>query len=435
MTHILKPSAFNRIILLFVLGVSTIGWSSCDDPALFNFKTERSDIHYNLDKIDTFNVFLKTIREDSLRAENFTRDLLGSYYDPVFGLTNASIYTEIRLPKKIVSYGTNRVFDSLVLHLKYSYNNNYFGWLDDEISFEVYELKQRIYLDTPYYSSTNILFDPTPIGSFSGKVVPNGKNVIKVKLSESLGNKILNASNEELGDDTKFKNILKGLAIIPKSTNKTGVIVTLNLENDTSGLSLYFHNDSGAFISKFQINDKCARVSKFSHSYNNSLVLDQLNNPSKYFEQVYVQPLAGLKANVDIPDLKKLATLGPIAINRAELILHQSPVFPYLDYQIPSLILLVTDSSNVNYSIIDRYEDYYGGKYNKNNQNYSFIITRYIQDIVDNYRENQNFKSKYKLNLIIPSDNPILATPLILSNIDKIGNTVTELKIYYTKLK
>jgi hypothetical protein len=47
----------------------------------------------------------------------------------------------------------------------------------------------------------------------------NARKPIAIKLDPSLGNRILNASNEQLGDDIKFKEVLKGLAIIPEKNN------------------------------------------------------------------------------------------------------------------------------------------------------------------------------------------------------------------------
>jgi len=431
MKNIFKCSAFNSILLAVVLSAALY---SCDDPGLFNFKTERSDFYYKLDKLDTLSVFLKTVKEDSVRSENFSFDMLGSYFDKVFGKTTASVFTEIRLPKKLVDYGKGRVFDSLVLQLKFANTNNSFGWVDDEITFEVYEISQRIYLDTPYFSTSHIAYDPVPVGSWTGKLKPNGKIPLRIRLNSNLGNKILNGTNEQLGDEVKFKQLLKGLAIIPKVTNQTGQIVKLDLKKDTSSLILYFHNDSGNVASIFQINDKCARINKFSHDFSISDAYKQVIAPKLNYTDVYLKPLSGLKVQVNIPNLKVFNNIGAVAINRAELVIHPQFVYPYSNYKIPSLLLLLTDSSNANFSMTDRYEDYYGGTYNTNTNTYSFIITRYIQNAVSQYYKNADYQSKYKLNLIIPSDNPILPYPMVLSNIDAGGNSVTELKIYYTKL-
>jgi hypothetical protein len=71
--------------------------------------------------------------------------------------------------------------------------------------------------------------------------------------------------------------------------------------------------------------------------------------------------------------------------------------------------------------MVDRYETYYGGKLDNNTGSYSFVVTRYVQDLVNQYLKDSLFVSKYRLNLIIPSDNPILAVPLILSNLNNQG--------------
>lgn len=425
--EIFRPALITGIISVVLL-------SSCDDPGAISFKTERTAERFAIEYADTFQTYLKTVREDSLRSDEFSTDLIGSYYDPNIGLVTASVFTEFRLPKKLVSYGNGRVLDSLVLYLKYAGENDFFGWLDDEITLNVYELNQRIYLDSPYYSSTPIKYHPIKIGTWTGRPKPNRKNTISIKLDPSLGIRILNASNEQLGDDTKFKEVLKGLAIIPENTSATGSIISFKLQNDTSGLVLYFHNNDDTLSSKFQINDKCARVANFRHDFTNTPIAEQLMNPYKQHEHVYLKPLSGVKVNVSLPSFAGLLQDGPIAIHRAEIIFKRVEKPPYTDFSIPSLILLLTDKKNQNYSLTDRLEPYYGGKLNKVTGTYSFVITRYIQDLISQYLKNPDFVSNYQLNLIIPSDNPILAVPLVLANLEN-GQAATKLKIYYSRLK
>ncbi|NLJ06839.1 MAG: DUF4270 domain-containing protein [Sphingobacteriales bacterium] len=434
MTNILKCWGSDFFKSLSLVAFVLLFVSSCDDPDNFSFKTERNVNRYTIETIDTLPVLLRTVREDSLRSDEFSLDLIGSYRDPVVGSITASVFTELRLPKKLITYGTNRVLDSLVLYLKYAGSSNYFGWLEDDITLNVYELDQRIYLDSAYYSTTKIKYNPVKLGTWKGCPRPNARKTIAIKLDPSLGNRILNASNEQLGDDIKFKEVLKGLAIIPEKTTATGSIISFKLQNDSSGLVLYFHNSDDTLSSTFQINDKCARVSHFEHDFTATPIAEQLQNASTYYSQVFLKPLSGVKAQIDLPSLAGLVKDGPIAVHRAEIIFHPAKTPPYSDFTIPSMILLLSDSANKNYSMVDRYETYYGGKLDNNTGSYSFVVTRYVQDLVNQYLKDSLFVSKYRLNLIIPSDNPILAVPLILSNLNNQGKAMTSFKIYYSRL-
>jgi hypothetical protein len=99
------------------------------------------------------------------------------------------------------------------------------------------------------------------------------------------------------------------------------------------------------------------------------------------------------------------------------------------------LLLVQTDSSNKLILIADRNENYYGGLLNNTKTSYSFVITLHIQNLLQQYILDPNYKEKYTLILIIPSDNPITAAPVIIKNLDAQGKKVTKLKIWYSRVK
>jgi hypothetical protein len=199
-------------------------------------------------------------------------------------------------------------------------------------------------------------------------------------------------------------------------------------------MTLYFHNAKDTSTAIFQINDESARISSFEQDLTATPIEEQLNNPDKLYEKVYIKPLAGVKAQVDFSDfLRSLATNNLYAINRAELILQPDFSMSYLPNMPPALLLLQTDTNNENYVIIDRYESYFDGAYNEENGIYSIVITRFIQQELLNYYNDINYESEYDLNLIIPSDNPIVADPLVLKANTDYSSAI--LKLSFTKVK
>jgi hypothetical protein len=434
MTNILSLLAKHAFRLSSItLASLLIIFYSCNKDDVYDFDTNRVDDHFDFFQSDSV-VKIRTSREDSIRSDEFTRDLLGVYKDASFGQVKASVFAELRLPVADVAFGINPVFDSIVLYLKYYSADGYFGWLNDPFKFNVYELNERIYRDSAYYSTSSFNYYPDILGSWTGMVKPSDNDVIRIVLTNDLASRIINASEFQLADDDDFLDMLNGIAIIPEQISSTGSIVYFDLENDSSNMTLYYRNDKDTMTAIFQINDECARINKFEQDLAGTPIEEQLNNPTKLYDKVYIKPLAGSKARIDFSDqLKKLGSDNLLAINRAELIIKPDLSLSYLSKAPPSLLLLQTDKDNTNFAIIDRYEDYFDGIYNPQTESYSIIITRFIQKELVNYYNDTNYESEFDLNLIIPSDNPIVADPLVIRANQDLSSAI--LKLSYTKVK
>jgi hypothetical protein len=72
MTNILKCWGSDFFKSLSLVAFVLLFVSSCDDPDNFSFKTERNVNRYTIETIDTLPVLLRTVREDSLRSDEFS---------------------------------------------------------------------------------------------------------------------------------------------------------------------------------------------------------------------------------------------------------------------------------------------------------------------------------------------------------------------------
>ena len=78
-------------------------------------------IYFKLLSSDTATIQCVTLLpEDSLMASELSNVLLGSYIDPVFGLSQASIYAQIQLGNIPNVGGGSLTADSLVIALAYT---------------------------------------------------------------------------------------------------------------------------------------------------------------------------------------------------------------------------------------------------------------------------------------------------------------------------
>jgi hypothetical protein len=419
------------LILAFFLPLL---FNACDNPDTYLLDVEHTEDRFDYRHgIDTFSVVMRSIWEDSLVSDELTRNLLGTYKNDTFGQVSAHIYTEFRLPAEQINFGTNLEIDSIVLRINYKGPDFIFGKNDALQSIKVFELNESMYLDSFYYSTRSFSYDPLEIGSWTGKFNP-ADSVLTIHLNEVFKNKLLSASPLQLNDDIAFLQFFKGLAIKAEDVNGQGAIAYFLLHNSRSNISIYYHNLQDTGLVRFLINSYCARHNQYVHDYQSSLVQQQINSASFFEEKVYLQPMAGIRAEIQFPYLKNLVDSGFIAIHKALLDFPVDMNSPYKDRLPASLILLTSNQANQNINIADRYESHYGGTYDPVNQIYRFGITRYVQQLLKDYYENPGSVNDFGLRLIIPSDNPVIANPLILKNHDLSGIQFIKLRVYYTKL-
>lgn len=405
--------------------------SACDKPDQTNFRTPLTNDTFGTHSIDTLSLIIRTELMDSVPSSNFTKDIIGCYKDGITGKAVASAYFNFRLPSATIKLPTDTaiIVKSVTLTLRYAGLGNYFGNLTENQTFNVFELTQKLKYDSIVYSTHKASYNQNAIGEWTGSFTKQD-SLLKIELSKEFGQKLLSASKNQLSNSDSFQNFFKGLAIIPDGKVFTGAIMYFILNHTQTKLTVYY-NDTTV---NFPINSYSARFSNFKHDYSGSIAQTQLNNPQKEYSEVLLQPMSGTKVTIKFPYLKHLLDSGLIAIHKAEITFPLDLNSPYKANAPASLLLIKTDSSNNLLSIIDRDESYYGGLLNASKTSYSFIITRYIQQLLKEYLKDPNYIEKYTLTLIVPSDNPISAAPVIIKNKDAAGNKVAKIKIWYSNL-
>ena len=207
----------------------------------------------------------------------------------------------------------------------------------------------------------------------------------------------------------------------------------MDLTHSYSRLTLFYHNKTQDSLSYYFIitNTDCARISHFEHDY--SLATDIQNqlstSPTIQEDNVYVQPMAGLRTKITIPYLQNLYNNGKVAINKAELILPVEPLSadsPFVAH--PILIAAIPDSVLGPLNMPDINEQGFGGNYDPTNKLYKFNIARYIQQILNDTRKNQGI-------YIITNKSQITANRVQLIGGRKTLSNPMRLKITYTPLE
>jgi len=350
---------------------------------------------------DTITLTAHSILEDTLNTTNLNSNFLGYLVDEVFGTTTAGIYTQFIPNATSYSLGDSPTCDSIVLTLKYT--GSFYGDTLNPFKIEVYRLTEDISSEKIYYQNNSFEYNPKNLTipeEFILYPKPNTKIKVdslveahlRIKLSDDLGEEFIKKLNNNSISHDKFKEFFKGLYICPVPIANEGSLVSFSLTSIVTGIQLYYKNNDVQRKISFHIDSKTKptpmRVSTYNHyDYNNASqdfknqVLD--NDSLLGRERLYVQSMGGVKTKITFPNLKALRDKR-IVINKAELIISNHHEVDVSKYPPPARLNLQAINEKGKTIFLPDYTtlDYWGGGYDKTNQEYRFRITRYIQNII-----------------------------------------------------
>ena len=360
----------------------------------------------NVSQLTNFTINTYTKEADSLKADELSVSTLGSMKDAELGKTESSFFTQLRLPVENVDFTSGGslsdiVLDSIVLTLEYF---DHYGNLDAQ-TFEVYEVSDNIDIDSTYYNGTKFTNAGTNlVESGKGTLTPNPTSKVfngtdtvsaqlRLKLDNSFGQLILNESgNATLSNNTSFTQFLKGIEVKvnnPGQANGSGAILLFNLISANSNVTLYYRNTVTSDTLSFNLlmNTNCARVNLNTHDYTGTMVAPQLLDSTLGITEVYVQGLKGLKTQIELTDIMNLKDSN-IIINKAVLTMPVNTAGSSTFEPIEQM-LIVRNEDGEKYLLPDQTQfsglaglQNVGGAYSEDDEQYEFIITRYVNAVL-----------------------------------------------------
>ena len=447
------------MVLLFPLFLPL---NSCKDnsgtltPALL----PKSDL-ISAYQTDTATVLTSMYLKDSTPTISVGDLLLGSYNDPVFGETKATIYAEAGASSYVALYPTlppwatgNYTVDSALILLQL-YPADYYGGGDAQ-TFEVFQNDTDVIIGSnhAYYSDTTIGHHryPNPIG-LQQVTPPNalaGHDTLRIKLNKSWCTNFAAqlAGSNGYWTSNNFNQLLHGVCITtstPLQLPGQGSLLNIEpLASSFTAIYVYYHPngypiaDSEHNVSFPLGGSASAYFVHFDHNYSTSYIgsfhpsgkRDSINGE----QLMYVQATAGVNGRINFPNLyKNWSKLGSIIVNEATLTF---PVQPnqytngsdYTSGPPSSLNLVATDSTGAQMELLNL-----GIPYNatlSTSNTYTFTITQYIQAVLNGQIVDRGL-------YLVPSDGAITANTVVLygaqHGVSKANKTV--LTIYYTPKK
>jgi hypothetical protein len=419
-------------LLVLTVAISSILFSGCKDENELGRDILPDGDYLNTIFSDTTQVLTSTVKEDSLRADELSLQLLGSDKNPVFGLSTTSVYSQVNL-EGTPTFSNLPQADSLVLILSYS---GYYGDTSAQQTINVYRLSEDMRTDSSYYSNRSFTHDLTSIGSLNylpqpfTKVVVDSDTVaaqIRIRLDQSLADSIILLNGTPtLSSNADWLSYFKGLYIESMPVNVQGAISYFSFFN--SKMTLYFHDTTNVNVSKtYNFSLTGARLNHFEHDFTGYDAGNQLADSTVNDSINYVQAMAGLKMKITFPFLKHFTDSGSILLNRAELKINATA--PIIPYSLPQkMYLVIKDENGQNSFPLDYFESsgYYGGEINTTGDGYSFNITRQLQRYLDGVVDDTEFY------LIIAASGVESTRAIIKSGSNP--NSRMKLSLSYTKL-
>lgn len=383
MKHILRPIATLAVAILFTsckkewneLGSQLV---VSDDLELFSF--------------DEQEIKISVVEEDSLRSLNSSTSYIGYLSDPYFGNTSASLYTEFRIPSTNIDFGVSAQADSIVLSLDIV---GYYGDTLSPLTISVREMLETIESTTTdtldietivnIYSSDDFDVDLQLLNNAQQELLPIASSKLNITLSNAFAQQFLDADPANYADNEAFQSFFNGLYIAADQGLENGLLLELDLLNESSKLTLYYHNEISDSLSyDFQINSSADRMTRWSHDYSATEIESALN--MEFVTQGYVQGGVGLRTYVELPDLNSLKDSNYV-FHSAELII------PYISNELdsifygPSKLGLAAVNSDGNLEVLTEDQNiqgstYFDGNRDETTETYTFNIARYIHKVV-----------------------------------------------------
>ena len=401
-----------RTCLALMIGILLLAFAACKKSPNTIGNNLISDNNYiDVHHTDTVEIVCHSYL-DSIATKNASNAMLGAMKDPVFGTTEAGFYTQFRFSVAGQSFGSNPVMDSLVLQL---YLTGYYGDTIDMQTAHVYMLTDSLSLDESYYSHSTVAtgtidhangFQFCPRPHTKALVIGNdtiGQPVIRIPLSQELGNFLMNLDTTAYSRPDLFKNHFPGLYVTCGPVSEEGSISSINLTSNTfSMLQLYYHNAATPdkpMRYNYYVTSSDTYFNHFDHDYTQgspefvSQVVDEEVEMGQ--STVYLQTMGGVRTRILFPNLSQWVDSlesSHLVVNEAKLILPassalaDSSVFTHPT----NFILLGFNNDNTTYLLPDYYEgsSYFGGTYNASTNTVTFRISEYMQDVIMKKKDN-----------------------------------------------
>jgi Domain of unknown function (DUF4270) len=438
----------HKFILMLFFAATMISCGTDADAGEFVVGSDYLAVNNKVILIDTLTVDMSTINFDSLVTSNQSRILIGNYEDPIYGKIKSNSYFQLASASYALNNSgsdtevTNFVFDSISMILKY--DNYYYGDTTKVQTFDIHRLTQRVKPNTDdnnFYNNSTLSYSDESLGTISYKPRPVEKDSINIKMSDAFGAALFQKlKKREITDFDSFNEYLKGLVLVPSTSNSSSVI---GFHVATSKVRLYYSKyqadtEEVPYIIDFTILDATKQFNSITSDKTGTIIQNLPASTSKLSSsltnrQGFIQSGAGVACRIDFPTIKQLKYISANgAIVDAQLILKPvnntySEKYPLSD----SLKIYVADNLNrLSGSLVNSAETAVFGMLNKKSDEFNENIGYTIP--IGAFLQKEMLKqsdSRSSLILTLPGISKTV-NRIVLGDQKHLNNKI-QIKIYY----
>lgn len=371
----------------------------------YKYTNMRTDNKLSYSDVNGYNVYVNT------------KAVLADYTAET-GSIQTAFYSQVMLPQDNFSFGDTSIIaiDSAYLAFDYSSSKigeTFYGDTSAKFNFEVNEITDDLKTEkTPYLSNTIVSYDNTnradsqQLSILAGtkiKVpnIQNGKKLedkeidadIRIKLSNDyVLNKFLLAPKTNFINQQTFLKYFKGFRIKAQKISGIGGLIGFSTyaSNGTPlKLIIYYHEKTTSGNYYKEVSLPLANASASSQGIFYSYINNQINDSIiKDTENIYLIPLAGLKAKLDFTKLYNSIGTNKVIINKANIVAGTSTISDNL----PGLLTInrgqntagntiqMPDGNNHDYRPINNID----GALHKEDKSYNFNLQKSVYDMLTN---------------------------------------------------
>jgi len=338
--------------------------------------------------IHPFEVSIYTAAIDSICTSSTSVGSVGYAINDPFGLFYAGAVFRMVPFSNNFTYPAGAILDSVILYIPIS-GNKVFG---DEFHMSqmlyLHKLNRDLQTNAYYYNNSLKTTDYNPI-AVSEPYEYKGEDTIKIRLTTAYAQTLMNATEEEMSNDSLFVKAFKGLYLTVDTTThlpgmQGGRLSYFLLSN--TWMTTYYHKsaaDDTARYYLYYVSPDAVNFNVFKHSS------AHLVNASP--DNIYMEALAGVKPYIDFNLVKAkiqdfLTGLGvpssKLLINRLEVVVQVDYPTYNMDTYPAMTTLAYKDTSAYLYSfLIDTYLSSFNGQLNRSIQQYSYNPTYFSQGL------------------------------------------------------
>lgn len=412
-----------------------VATTSCNEPSLIGsdvIDSDRLDVVFT----DSLSIFASSVEDDSIQTFDdlnlLTSYLCGKLEDPIFGISESEINTQLRLTgtpdssnfAKIPS--GNAILDSVFFVLEYD-PDQFFGTSNSEQEIAVYLLDEDMDNNATYYSNDNFAagdllttatVNPSQPDSTFTVISTTGDTILppqlklQIDVNHPLFTDILfkdGSSIDYYKNDTSLLDVLKGVKLVVENSDPTDLMMAFKLSSSSiGGIYMYYHtlatpdDDSSDTLSyRFRVSSDAAQMVSFNHTYENSIVksfIDTLDDETDGEQYIFVQGMQGVNGKLRIPFVNGLDNA---IINQAQLEITIATMLPddisvYSDEPLEQILLSkrnedgdLVSIADLQFAITGNLTGTFGGnlveetKDNMVIQTYTMNISKHLQDMIN----------------------------------------------------